>query len=535
MQKRNTFPSLVFKCFLATFLLLLLTQISAFASFHSSNNPDLIARDDARVAFISNQIIVKLKNGTRITDLSGLRSAQINSSSQLPFGYELFHISGDVQSACKELMQDENVISAEPNYERKAQLEPNDPLWVQEKNLLVSNAVDGWNINTGSAEVVVAVIDTGVDYTHPDLAPNLLPGSNFREVGEDYLDDSGHGTAVSGVIGAVGNNSTGIAGATWNVRILPIRSCGGEELTCSVADEVKGIAEAIKKNADIINLSLGGFQRSSAEEEAVKSAWAAGIVIFAAVGNQGLLGKFDDPELSQNIAYPAGYDCVCGVSSIDYPTKGDISKVQLSSFSNYGDSVSVTAVGANIETTAPTYDVPNSIFLRDKKNYGRISGTSFSAPLVCGLAALIKSQFPEMTNREIRTRIENSAMDIGDPGWDDKYGYGLVDFYRALIGGNHSENSAFVLGVTTSPVLNDDVAVIVKCKYPSTSKPLVYFWLITDSVAPMNNLSLIPLGFNPYMWVGKLHTAHKGAIRFLISGQGEDSWMPDLEMEYYKN
>lgn len=535
MQKRNVNLVLVFKCFLATFLLLLLTQISAFASFRPANNPDLIARDYARIAFISNEVIVKLKNGIRITDLSGLRSAQIDSSMQLPFGYQLIHISGDVESACAELMQDENVISAEPNYERTAQLEPNDPLWVQEKNMLISNAIDGWNINTGSAEVVVAVIDTGVDYTHPDLAQNLLAGVNFKEVGEDYLDDSGHGTAVSGVIGAVGNNSTGVAGAAWNVRILPIRTCGGEELTCSVADEVKGIAEAIKQDVDIINLSLGGFQRSSVEEEAVKSAWAAGIVLFAAVGNQGLLGKFDDPDLSQNIAYPAGYDCVCGVSSIDYPTNGDLQKVQLSSFSNYGDSVSVTAVGGNIQTTAPSYDVPYNIFLRDKKNYGRISGTSFSTPLVCGLAALIKSQFPEMTNEEIRARIENSAMDIGDPGRDDKYGYGLVDFYRALIGGSHSENSAFVLGVTTNPILNDDVAVIVKCKYPSTNVPLVYFWLITDGFAPMNHLTLIPLEFNPYMWVTKIHTTHKGAIRLLITGQGEDSWMPELELEYYKN
>jgi serine protease len=535
MPKRNYYKTLILKCFLASLLLLFLTQISAFASFSSPKNPDLIARDDSKVAYISSQIIVKLKDGIRITDLSGLRSAQLNSSSQLPFGYELVHISGDVESACTELMQNEYVISAEPNYERNAQLEPNDPLWVQEKNLLVSNAVDGWNINTGSAEVIVAVIDTGVDYTHPDLAPNLLPGVNFREVGEDYLDDSGHGTAVSGVIGAVGNNSTGVAGAAWNVRILPIRTCGGETLTCSVADEVKGIAEAIKRNADIINLSLGGFQKSSAEEDAVQSAWNAGILVFAAVGNQGLLGKFDDPDLSQNIAYPAGYDCVIGVSSIDYPTGGDLNKVQLSSFSNYGDSVSVTAVGSNIQTTAPSYDVAYNIFLRDKLNYGRISGTSFSTPLVCGLAALIKSQFPEMTNAQIRTRIENSAMDIGEPGRDDKYGFGLVDFYSALIGGTHSENSAFVLGITASPILTDDVAVIVKCKYPTSNLPLVYFSYVTDGYSPLNQLTLIPLGYMPYMWIGRLHTTNKGAIRFLISGQSEDSWMPVLEMEYYKN
>jgi len=489
---------------------------------------------DKNFAYISNQVIIKFKHGYGLEDLNPLRTASVRNSSILPFSYDLLHIDGDVLDACSELMQSEFVQIAEPNFVRYSQVDPNDPKWPQQFNLILSNAPFGWNINTGSYDVTVAVIDTGVDYNHPDILPNLLEGMNFRGDGDSYLDDSGHGTAVCGVIGAVGNNGEGVAGSSWKVKLLPLRSCGGIELHCTVADEVEAIHEAINRGVDIINLSLGGFQESSLERDAVNAAWDAGIVMFAAVGNEKLLGKFDNPDLEQFIAYPAGYENVCGVSSIKYPAKGNLENVELSDFSNYGDAVSVTAMGNNIWTTAPTYTADYSIFQPNVYDYGKISGTSFSTPIVSGIAALIKSQFPEMTNEEIRIRIETSVWDIGDPGWDDKFGWGLVDFHKALIGGTHIENDAFILAVTASPIVTDEIIVIVKQKLPMVERPTLQYVLVTTGFMDIKEIGLHHLPNHDSIWSGRFNTKHQGAIRIRVSGEGTSGQLPYLEMEYFK-
>jgi len=148
---------------------------------------------------------------------------------------------------------------------------------------------------------------------------------------------------------------------------------------------------------------------------------------------------------------------------------------------------------------------------------------------------LIKSHNPEMTNFEIRERIEKSAIDIGPDGWDYEFGYGLVDFHRALLGGIYLENDSFVIGVTANPIFDNDIAIVVKAKVEMTSKPILHYWLITGEYSPMYGLGLIPLEGFTDLWVGKLNTEHVGAIRFVVDGQNEDSWMSDLEIEYYKD
>ena len=486
-----------------------------------------------KIAFVPGQVIVKLKSGYGMDDLLSLQSAAVDSSRELPMGYLLLDITGGVLDACSEIGQKDYVDVVEPNYVRYLQFEPNDPSWNIQWNLKLSHAAEGWDFTTGNANVTVAVIDTGVDYNHPELINNLVDGKNFRTTSESYLDDSGHGTAVTGVIGAVGNNLLGIAGAAWNVSIMPLRACGDAGLICRVSDEVEAIEEAIAQNVDIINLSLGGTNPSVLEEESINRAWNNGILIFAAVGNQGKLGKFNDPENTENIAFPAGYKNVCGVSSIVYPVAGKLSIVQLSDFSNSGDAVSVTAVGTHVMTTAPTYVADYSIF-GAATDYGRISGTSFSTPLVSGLAAIIKSQFPNMTNVEIRKRIEDSARDIGSPGRDDKFGHGLVDFYSALVGGGFSENQHFVVGVTSSPIVYDEVLIVVKSKIEVISSPQLMYFLINKGEMDQREIALHKLQNHENVWIGRFNTVHVGSIRLNVTGDGVGGALIPLEMEYFK-
>jgi len=486
-----------------------------------------------RIPFEPNQVIVKMRSGRSAQSLADSNMTRIVSVRPAPFGYTLLQIEGEVRESCEELSINPDVESAEPNYLRFCMITPNDPRYSAQRNLALSNAPSGWDIETGKSNVTVAVIDTGVDYNHPDLHTNLLQGKNFYDNG-DYMDDSGHGTAVTGVIGAIGNNSEGIAGVAWNIKILPLKACGGPDLMCNVAHVAQAIQEAIVQDADIINMSLGGTNSSSIERDAIDAAWNAGIVIFAAVGNESKLGKFGDPDLEQYITYPAGYENVCGVSSIDYPTAGDLSKVGLSDFSNSGDAVSVTAVGSRVVTTFPTVDV--EFPLTHAKNYVTTNGTSFSSPLVSGLAALLKSHFPDMTNREIRQRIESAVWDIGAPGWDDEFGYGLVDFQMALIGGRHASNDVFNLGVSTSPVLSDDVVVIIKIKQPLLNPPSIHYELMGAlDLVGSGSILVIPLEWDNNIYVGRLHTSHVGLIVIKVNGDTISGPAPELIMGYYKN
>ena len=511
----------------------------AFAAKLPSGRKIPIDHQKAAAEFVPGQVIVKFRNSDGINLMRKPSSFNLKSWHVGPFGYTRIFIDGDINKACSELKKDPNVLVAEPNCVRYLMTTPNDPLFIQnmQLNLKLANAELGWNIETGDAEVVVAVIDTGVDKQHPDLHANLLPGKNFKDDTGDESDDSGHGTAVCGVVGAVGNNGVGVTGSAWNVRILPLRSCGGPGLSCSIFDEAEAIDEAIAQGADIINLSLGGTGEYDIEREACEAAWNAGIVLFAAAGNQGLLGKKLDPDTKDNINYPAGYDCVCGVSSVDYPPNGDLNQIQLSSFSNSGDAVSVTAVGSSVVTTAPSVDVPYLIFSKQvpQPQYGRIDGTSFSTPLVSGMAALIKSHFPNLTNLELRKKVESSVVDIGPQGRDDKFGWGLVDFQKALSGSTFASNAAFNFGVTTSSIMNDDVIVVVKVKQPISGIPAISFSYLENG--SLHN-GLIPLKIVPNdisIWAGRLHTQFSGVITFKINGVATGGGnLPELSMEYFK-
>ncbi|MGE6257308.1 S8 family serine peptidase [Heyndrickxia sporothermodurans] len=297
------------------------------------------------------------------------------------------------------------ILSAEPNYlqERKDIISPNDKFFKDQWYLKTIRVQPIWPLIPPDAKpVVVAVLDTGVDKYHPDLEGQVLEGYDVPRHSHKVSDRDGHGTAVAGTIAAKMNNKEGIVGVNPFAKILPIR-IGGEDI--SDADSIAGIYYAIKQKADIINLSYGGPEHSEAEFDAILSAAEHGIMVVAASGNE-----YGDP-----VDYPAAYPTVISVGSTN-------KKNILSEFSNYGPQLDLVAPGERIKILAL------------KKQYDTEDGTSFSTPIVSGLASLIKSMSPNLSANKIEYLLENGANHLAkSPSiWNSKVGYGLAQAINPL-------------------------------------------------------------------------------------------------------
>jgi thermitase len=288
-------------------------------------------------------------------------------------------------------------------YAHTAAQVPNDPGFVSQWHLTKIQSSEAWSVTTGSPSVVVAVIDSGVHATHPDLASNLVPGWNFVKSNSDTSDLLGHGTAVAGVIAAASNNGIGVAGVSWQSRMMPLLVVDENDLAT-----YSNIAEAIQYAADmgirLINISAGGGAQSSALQSAVDYAWNKGALIFASAMNNGA----SDPY------YPAACNHVMAVSATD-------NNDHLASFSNYGSWIAISAPGAGILTTTLG------------GGYAYWFGTSFSSPVVAGVAALSLAVNPSLTNAELVTILEKSADDIGTPGYSASFGWGRVNAFNAVV------------------------------------------------------------------------------------------------------
>jgi len=289
----------------------------------------------------------------------------------------------------------------EPNMKVQAQLLPNDPYWTYQWGPQKIEADWAWNTTVGDPSVLVAVVDTGINYYHPDLAANYAPlGYDWVNRDADPMDDHGHGTHCAGIIAAVSNNGVGIAGLA-QVRVMAekvLDSSGGGTWD-SVAN---GIINATDSGANIVSMSLGGYGDSELVHEAVKYAYNAGVLVIAAAGNDNTNMKL----------YPAGYDEVIAVAATDqYDNKAG--------FSNWGDWIELAAPGVDIYSTVPW-------------GYESWSGTSMATPHVSGVAALVWSRYPSKTRDWVRLWLRYAADDLGDPGFDAYYGYGRVNARKAV-------------------------------------------------------------------------------------------------------
>ena len=339
------------------------------------------------------------------------------------------------QEAAALLAQRPDVLYAQPNHIFTTFAQPNDPRFGEQPLDRI-----GWTtlreaFGPPDRRVVVGIIDSGIDYTHEDLRDNIwvneaeaaglanvdddgngyvddirgwdftdaprLPGKgDYVDPDNDPFDESGHGTQVAGVVGAVTDNGIGVAGVA-NCLIMPIRAGltfaqGGTFL--QEDDLAAGILYAVDNGAEILNFSWGAPERAFVLEDAIDIATHHGLTIVVAAGNSG-----DLP-----VTYPAGADGVIAVGAVDADNR-------LASFSSIGPRVDLVAPGVSI--LGPTLN----------NSYGIRSGTSFAAPHVTGLAAILLSKHPTWTSEQVRGALVSTAADLGNSGWDERYGAGLVD------------------------------------------------------------------------------------------------------------
>jgi len=276
------------------------------------------------------------------------------------------------------------------------------------------SAATAWEETKGDEDILIAVIDTGVDLIHPDLVNKIASsGKDFVNGDDDATDDHWHGTAVAGIAAAESNNGIGIAGVAWNCMILPVKVMD-ENGDGFYADVIEGIIWAVDNGAHVINLSVGGSIDDPDLEAAVEYAYQNGAVVVASSGNDG-----------SSVAYPAAYDSwVLAVASTDMD---DMRPPE----SNFGPEVDVAAPGESILTTAPIWYTPPNFL-----PYLWAWGTSFAAPHVSGMAALIMSIKPWMEVSDLMKVIRYTADDVNAdeyPGQDDYIGYGRINLDTALV------------------------------------------------------------------------------------------------------
>jgi serine protease len=313
---------------------------------------------------------------------------------------------GQRADAIRVLARQAGVDAAMPNAVRHSFETPNDPLFVPAEGYFETiRLTQAWDLTHGSAGGVIAVVDTGVSAV-PDLSGQLLPGRNFVANNTDARDDSiiGHGSLVAGVAAATTNNGIGIAGAGWDTRILPVKVLDNRGVGTDF-QVTSGIVWAADQGARVINLSLGGPATAAALCDAVSYAISRGVVVVASAGNSGTT----IPN------YPASCPGAVSVSAAD--VNGDFAW-----FSNFGPTIDLAAPGVSITST------------RNDGSYGTESGTSFAAPMVSAVAALVLGQHPDWSPTQVATQLEQSAQDRGPAGDDVYYGHGLLDAFAAVGG-----------------------------------------------------------------------------------------------------
>jgi thermitase len=373
------------------------------------------------------EILVALKNGRMKNFLEKVSTKfSIKTEDSIPSLDTLLLRTDNKAKAneiIKSLSQDPDVEVVGPNYKVWTMLDVNDPMEKDQYALKLIEAKKAWDITQGRAETIIAIVDTGVDLSHPDLKDKLVPGfSALKDKEDDHNqkiggDDNGHGTHCAGIAAGIGNNGIGIAGVALKNKIMPVRVLGGAG-SGSLFSIAKGVDWAVDNNASVISMSLGGPSSAMdlVVERAVNKALKKNIPVVAAMGNSGKEEK----------SVPA---CIKGVIAVGATDSND----KKAPFSTFGSHISVSAPGVQILSTMPTYDVFITKEYGVSKNYAALSGTSMATPVVSGVVGLIRSKYPNLTPAQIKERLEKSSDDLGQTGFDKLYGHGRVNAYKALL------------------------------------------------------------------------------------------------------
>jgi serine protease len=427
--------------------------------------------------FVAGQIIVKMKSDDAINSSTASRN---NSSENPPLKLShshknrsaLLHLDTDSEiqtsninqrnrrkketlSYINQLKQRTDIEYAEPNYLVHSNLTPNDDFYSLQSHYSQINLPQAWDITVGTPtgdDIIVAVVDNGVVLTHKDLDGQLVAGYDFVSDSDTALDGDGidsdptdpgdgggeldnswHGTHVTGTVAAASNNNQGVAGTSWGAKVMPVRVLGqGGGTNYDVEQGVRYAAGLSNDSgtvpdqpADIINLSLGSSSFSQTSQELYTTLYDAGIIVVAAAGNE----STDSPE------YPASYNNVFSISAVDLNN-------DLATYSNFGSTIDIAAPGGDLskDLDGNGYgDGVLSTYIEDSNtenedSYAFLQGTSMAAPHVAGVAALMKAVYPELTATEFDSSLQNNTLtnDIGDSGKDEEFGYGVIDALKAV-------------------------------------------------------------------------------------------------------
>jgi type VII secretion-associated serine protease mycosin len=285
--------------------------------------------------------------------------------------------------------------------------------------------------------VLVGVIDSGIEADHPDLAGNILPGTDLvLRSGNGWNDPDGHGTHIAGLIAAHGHAGAGALGIAPRAKILPAAT--GTEAGSFPALDAAGITWAVDHGAKVLCLAYGTDLDTADEDRAVRYAQAHDVVVVAAVGNR--------PK-STTIGYPAAYPGVVAAAGVNRD----------------GSHAAVSVTGPEVVLAAPAVEVESTT---KGGGYSRGTGTSDATAIIAGAAALVRARFPSLSAVEVVHRLTATAKDAGPPGRDDQYGYGIVNLVGALTADVPPMTPSAVAGTTTSPPSG-------ATPKPSNSSPLV--------------------------------------------------------------
>jgi len=359
------------------------------------------APTDEQTASSGQEIIVKFKPGISQATQSLIHT---EAATRILFhndilGFDVVKLNGQSIEKVLEIYRNNPLVEyAEPNFVFHATMTPNDTYFTDQWSLTKVEAPTAWDLGQSADSVQIAVIDTGVDSTHPDLAGKVINGHDYVDNDNDPMDLNGHGTHVAGVAAAVTNNQQGIAGMAPKAKIYAVRVL--DENGKGTLDKVaSGIVEAADHGAKVINLSLGSSQSAQTLKDAIDYAWNKGAVVVAAAGNDGTSAP----------TYPAYYNQVLAVAATD-------SSDHKAEFSNYGKWVDVAAPGVDITSTYVG------------GGYKMMSGTSMAVPQVSGLAALLAAK--GKNNTQILGTIQSTPDKVTGTGTD--WEYGRINALRAM-------------------------------------------------------------------------------------------------------
>jgi len=402
-----------------------------------NSNTGVIAPPDLGgiTEFVEQEVLVKIKPGANIEKIvSEVGGTIIETLPQISVIRIQLGPQVSVAEAIQILEKFEEVEYAEANGVCYMDVVPNDTDYADRQWApQLTGAESAWAVTTGDAGVTIAITDTGVDGTHPDFGGKVIAGwDTFNDIPISAGANSAvyyHGTHCAGIAAAVGNNSQGMAGVAWGSKIMPLKMCKDvPSYSASWADMAQAFIWAADNGADIISCSFGGKGYSQTKKDAIDYAVIdMGCAMFASMGNSAV----------NEITYPAGYQSVIAVGATD-------AHDEIANFSTTGDHMSVCAPGVEIYSTMPG------------GGYDYLSGTSMACPFAAGAAALVLSKYPGMSPEDVKSQLEETAVDLGSTSFDSTYGYGRVDLAAAV--GVQESNKYGVVDVLVTNSLSHPIS-----------------------------------------------------------------------------